>query len=238
MNQNVEKVEHTSKDLLHKSEENEQLLNQLKTINEQVIKSNNDTNQFAAKLGEAVKEIDVTLNVISEISESTNLLALNASIEAARAGEAGKGFAVVAQEVGKLASNTTDSLVEVQGVISKIQDNVKEMTLFIEGNTENLENQSEMFMKTFGSLQEMIILLQQSMQDISNMNEVHKMQEEVIHKTVLISENIAASIQRENQEFSNISEMVESNTSDILQMTDQIDVINNMVEEMNELLSL
>ncbi|MDE6608895.1 MAG: hypothetical protein K2K54_14265, partial [Lachnospiraceae bacterium] len=223
---------------LHKSEENEQLLNQLKSVNEQVIRSTNDTNQFAAKLSEAVKEIDVTLNVISEISESTNLLALNASIEAARAGEAGKGFAVVAQEVGKLASSTQDSLLEVQGVISKIQDNVKQMTLFIEENTDNLENQSEMFRKTFGSIQEMIVLLQQSMQDISNMNEVHKMQEEVIRKTVLISENIAESIQRENQEFANISEMVESNTSDILQMTDQVDVINNMIEEMNELLSL
>jgi len=238
MNQNVEKVEHTSKDLLYKSEENEKLLNQLKSINEQVIKSTNDTNQFAAKLSEAAKEIDVTLSVISEISESTNLLALNASIEAARAGEAGKGFAVVAQEVGKLANSTQDSLLEVQGVIGNIQDNVKEMTFFIEENTENLENQSEMFIKTFRSIKEMIELLQQSIQDISNMNEVHKKQEDVIRKTVLINEDIAESIQRENQEFNNISEMVESNTSDILQMTDRVDDINHMIEEMNELLSL
>ncbi|MDE6185448.1 MAG: hypothetical protein K2G39_08505, partial [Lachnospiraceae bacterium] len=85
------------------------------------------TTDVASKLSDAVKEIGVTLKLISDISSSTNLLALNASIEAARAGEAGKGFAVVATEVGNLANSTQDSLKEVETVIARVQNNVKEI---------------------------------------------------------------------------------------------------------------
>lgn len=237
MNETVERVEGASRNLLQKSEENEKMLNQLKAISEQVISSTNDTNQVAEKLSGAVQEIDVTLNVINEISESTNLLALNASIEAARAGEAGKGFAVVAQEVGNLANNTKDSLEDVQNVINKVQENVRNMTMILEDNTQKLTNQNDMFIKTFEGLQEMIVLLKHSMDDIASMNEVHKKQEEVIRNTVSISENIAESIQKENGEFGNISNMAETNTTDIINMTEQVDTINDMIEKMNVLLN-
>ncbi len=237
MNRNVEMVESTSRDLLKKSEVNEKLLNSLKEINEQVIQSTTDTNRVAEKLSGAVKEIDVTLNVISEISESTNLLALNASIEAARAGEAGKGFAVVAQEVGKLAGSTQQSLSDVQYVINKVQENVREMSSYIEENSRKLTSQNEMFLSTFAGIKDMIGLLQQSIEDISKMNEVHKKQDEVIKKTVSINENIADSIEHEFEEFSNISNMVESNASDIMQMTEQVDRINEMISQMDEILN-
>lgn len=237
MNQNVERVESVSRSLLEKSEENEIMLNQLKAISEQVVRSNNDTNQVAGKLSEAVQEIDVTLNVINEISESTNLLALNASIEAARAGEAGKGFAVVAQEVGNLANNTRDSLDDVQRVISKVQENVKNMSVFLEDNTKQLASQNDMFIMTFDGIKEMIVLLKRSIEDIASMNEVHKKQEMVIQQTVSISESIADSIEKENEDFSNISNMAEGNTTDIINMTEQIDMLNDMIGQMDELLN-
>ena len=111
--ENVEKVEDTSRNLLDKSKQNEKLLNDLSLINSEVSQSMDATISITEKLSDAVKEIGVTLNLINDISSSTNLLALNASIEAARAGEAGKGFAVVATEVGNLANNTQESLKEI-----------------------------------------------------------------------------------------------------------------------------
>lgn len=238
VSEHVDKVEGSSKELLEQSRVNGQRLNALKAINAEVSASMDNTNQVAQRLSDAVQEIGVTLNIISEISESTNLLALNASIEAARAGEVGKGFAVVASEVGHLANDTRDSLGQVSAVIEKVQQNVSDMTRFVKENTEKLEQQNEYFNAVFVGIQDMINILNNSISDIGSMGEAHNKQSEVIKNTVAINEDIAENIRQENVEFTNINDMMESNTRDIVQMTEQVAVLNQMVEQINRLLSM
>lgn len=234
--ENVEKVEDTSRNLLDKSKQNEQLLNDLALINNEVSQSMNATTDITAKLSEAVQEIGVTLNLINEISSSTNLLALNASIEAARAGEAGRGFAVVAAEVGNLANNTQKSLKDVQAVIERVHSNVADITMQVEENSEKLGKQNEYFANVFAGMRDMTGLLNMSEAAVRAMGEAHREQAEVIKNTVLINQDIAESIRNENEQFSAISAMTESNANDTTEVAAQANAINNMVNEIAQLL--
>lgn len=235
---NVEKVEETSKNLLEKSQDNERLLNNLQSINNEVSNSMQSTIQVAEKLSEAVQEIGVTLKLINSISSSTNLLALNASIEAARAGDAGRGFAVVATEVGNLANSTHQSLKDVENVIARVQNNVNEITLHIEDNSKKLEEQSEYFSHVFQGIREMTELLHVSVDAVNTMGDAHGKQAEVIKNTVAINRDIAESIHAENEQFVSINDMVERNVADITGMTEQVNSLNEMVDEINTLLKV
>ncbi|SIO31261.1 methyl-accepting chemotaxis protein [Halodesulfovibrio marinisediminis] len=102
-------------------------------IVEGVVRSIQRVNEEATKLEAGLGDLGVqaegignVMNVISDIADQTNLLALNAAIEAARAGEAGRGFAVVADEVRKLAEKTMQATSEVERAVSAIQQGTRE----------------------------------------------------------------------------------------------------------------
>ncbi|MEG0296889.1 MAG: methyl-accepting chemotaxis protein [Clostridium sp.] len=81
----------------------------------------------AIKKSDVVKEINILTEGIKSISDQTNLLALNAAIEAARAGEQGRGFSVVADEVRNLSTQSSDSILKIEQVLSQVFDAIDEL---------------------------------------------------------------------------------------------------------------
>ncbi|MCK4739116.1 MAG: hypothetical protein KAT46_04130 [Deltaproteobacteria bacterium] len=98
-------------------------INGMKRIREIVV----DSAEVIHRLGEKSGEVGDIINVINDITDRTNLLALNASIIAAQAGEHGKGFAVVADEIKRLADQTAQSTVEIGDIVLGIQGMVNDV---------------------------------------------------------------------------------------------------------------
>lgn len=113
-----------------------------------VAKLISDSGDSVHRLDDSSQKIGHIVQVIKEIADQTNLLALNAAIEAARAGEQGRGFAVVADEVRKLADRTGSATGEIASLIKSIQDEIGGTVIAMQqanlhaGNSLDLVNQS------------------------------------------------------------------------------------------------
>ncbi|MEO1465687.1 MAG: methyl-accepting chemotaxis protein, partial [Cyanobacteria bacterium J06633_1] len=102
------------------------------------------TSKKVKQLAESSQEIAQIVEIISGISEKTNLLAFNASVEAARAGEHGEGFRIVAEEVRRLADRTTDATKDIQQLVTTIQQDTTSVLQGMETSTSEVVNGSEL----------------------------------------------------------------------------------------------
>ncbi len=121
------------------------------------------------ELGSKSQEISGVLDIITELSEQTNLLSLNASIEAAGAGEAGKRFAVVASEIRKLAERATDSTGEIRSLIDGVQETVNATIMATEEGTKSVAEGvrlTEEVDKSFGRIAEQVASTTESVKAI------------------------------------------------------------------------
>lgn len=208
------------------------MITQMQTINQAVSAALATVNELQTNIG----DINESLGGITEISEQTNLLSLNASIESARAGEQGKGFAVVAGEVRKLAEQSAMTANNIQGITDIISSNsfaavdkVKQGEKAVEEGNTLLNEIGEYFKDVETAVNETFSLLEAE----------NKMINDVLNKFIQVQErieNIASISEEHSASNQEILAVIENENSDILSIKDSIQEIKQMSAMLNEML--
>ena len=174
-------------------------------------------------LGKSSDQIGEIVQVIDDIADQTNLLALNAAIEAARAGEQGRGFAVVADEVRKLAERTTKATKEIAMMIRKIQKDTEAAVLSMNEGTEEVEKGKTLADQAGKSLREIISGAEQV---VDLVTQVAAASEEQSRAAEQISKSVEA-----------ISTVTRDSSAGIKQITHASVDLNNLTSNLQKLIS-
>jgi len=226
MNTTVLEVAKNAGQASDQSEQTKHKANDGSALVNKVVQSINLVNKVAStlqtnmqELGAQAESIGGVMNVISDIADQTNLLALNAAIEAARAGEAGRGFAVVADEVRKLAEKTMSATQEVGANITAIQQSAHTNIDEVGAAAKAVAEATELANISGQALSEIVALASAS--------------SSVVASIATAAEEQSATFEEINQAVEEISKIVGETSDGMVQSSAAVQELSKMAHELN-----
>ncbi len=187
---------------------------------EQLNKSIAHANGVITELASDSKSIVAVLDVIRDIAEQTNLLALNAAIEAARAGEQGRGFAVVADEVRTLASRTQKSTEDINRMLAGLENRVAEAVSAIErGSTE-----VSVVVESSGELSKALTAVRDSVEKAN----------EMIYQIATATEEQSSVVDEINNNTSSLQSLSQHNLKSVNEAGSVSNKVDNIARDLNK----
>ncbi len=229
MNATVLEVARSAGQASEQSEDTRQKAEQGAHLVDRVVHSINAVNSVAVTLqdnmqglGKLAENIGGVMNVISDIADQTNLLALNAAIEAARAGEAGRGFAVVADEVRKLAEKTMSATQEVGASINAIQQSARTNITEVGGAVASINEATDLANSSGVALQEIVRLAAAN--------------SSVVSSIATAAEEQSATSEEINRSVDEINRIVSETAEGMLQSSSAVQDLSRTAQELHRVM--
>lgn len=232
--QHAESTQSVAEEMMKIVVENQKLIERLTVQIKETAEMSNGISGDMASLEDEAARVGMIIGAVTEISERTNMLALNASIEAARAGEAGRGFAVVAEEVRKLAEQSAASADEIRtmigGIVKRIHgiaensrsgaDKLTSDLSMVNQAVAGLEKVTLSSKETNGAISEIMAIAEDSLKNVSDVNHSMERINESIQETAAGAEEVSASAEELSASMQEISSMA----MDMNQTASEVDV--------------
>ena len=212
----TERLKVSSEAMRKSSYEAREILARLGEVNEQTKNAVDAMYEQTSHTSASADDISKASDLISSIASQTNLLSLNASIEAARAGEAGKGFAVVANEIGSLATQTSDSTKQIEEIIHELIENsqksietMNEVKAIIDQQTEYVQQTQEIFGSVEKEIDQSLFGIDEIAGTVDRLDHVRETVVGVVENLSSIAENNAAGTEETSASTSMVNSMME-----------------------------
>lgn len=198
--------------------------------------SSEQVNQLVDNLIDSAQRIEDMLELITQISEQTNLLSLNAAIEAARAGEMGQGFAVVASEVRKLATRSTHAVEEVAELVEDIRRKVNSTSMAVQhSNTiiHQAEDQSRFTLATIDSMVATINNVEVKIRQVAEAAAEQAVNSNAIREAVT---NIASATQETSAGSQELGATLEEQVAILADIEDTVAELTQLVQQLDQMM--